>query len=345
MTRHSLIPKMSTSPRLEQVMGPGGSQVFELSYDRITVGRNDNNDIVLQSEAVSRHHAVFEREEGQYVVRDNDSKNGIQVNGVLVKEHILSDHDLVAIGNFAFRYIEGTGPSEQEIRDEAHALQNPVEHSVYPGEVGGLPSATKIKGPRSKRPLIYGAVGLLLVYAYFSSQPEKKEVKPPSDSDVPIGEAPKTEPKFEPALDPNAKVPGLKDPLMTRAEHEIDGLEVGATPQRQAEQSFRKGQREYLNKNFHRAIEDFRSALQLNRSHELADYYLRMSVFEVEAQARQNMEIGRKYFESMQYQRAMYHFQQVISDMQHRPADKMITDAEKFIALSKRRLQAAEQLP
>ena len=45
------------------------------------IGRAEDKDIVVDDRWVSRYHAQVRREEGRYVVVDQDSKNGTLVNG------------------------------------------------------------------------------------------------------------------------------------------------------------------------------------------------------------------------------------------------------------------------
>jgi hypothetical protein len=53
--------------------------------DFVSVGRADNNDIVIEQESISRFHAFFRRTvDGFFVVQDGESKNGTQVNYVRV---------------------------------------------------------------------------------------------------------------------------------------------------------------------------------------------------------------------------------------------------------------------
>ena len=46
-----------------------------------TIGRAEDNNIVVDDRWVSRYHAQVRREEGRYIVVDLDSKNGTLVNG------------------------------------------------------------------------------------------------------------------------------------------------------------------------------------------------------------------------------------------------------------------------
>jgi hypothetical protein len=50
--------------------------------NRITVGRADDNDVILQESSVSKHHAHFEtHEDGSLALTDLGSRNGTRVNG------------------------------------------------------------------------------------------------------------------------------------------------------------------------------------------------------------------------------------------------------------------------
>lgn len=331
----SALANMSASPMLEQLSGQEKGQIFELKADRVTIGRHDNNDIVIVGEAVSRYHACVERSgDGGFWVRDQQSKNGVQVNGNTVNESPLRDGDTVQIGAFLFRF---RAPIGSDLPEEGGAGE----------EAGIYAPPTSTSAPRSKRPLVYGAVGVLLLFLYLNNNSSTSPPKPKAaGGESAAGELPALpEPTLPPAL-PNPesnKVAGLEDPLL-KGEGE-DGRQKRTLELKEAEQYFRKGLREYTSENYHRAIELLRTALTLNRQHELANYYLGLSYFELERQANKNYEIGRKYFEALNYSRAIYHFQEVVNLLQHRPTDKRIKDAEKFIAQAKKRLQEAQQFP
>jgi len=59
-----------------------------------TIGRAEDNDIVVDDRWVSRYHAQVRREGGRYVIVDQDSKNGTLVNGKRVSSPtVLADGD------------------------------------------------------------------------------------------------------------------------------------------------------------------------------------------------------------------------------------------------------------
>jgi DNA-binding response OmpR family regulator len=54
---------------------------WTLAKPVISIGRWEDNDVVVDDRWVSRHHAQVRREEEGYVIQDLDSKNGTFVNG------------------------------------------------------------------------------------------------------------------------------------------------------------------------------------------------------------------------------------------------------------------------
>lgn len=70
-----------------------------LDQDYTTIGRSNDCDVVLPKRQVSRYHAQIERDDGGYVLRDLNSKNGTYVNGEKVEgePYRLKDGDEIQI--------------------------------------------------------------------------------------------------------------------------------------------------------------------------------------------------------------------------------------------------------
>ena len=82
------------------VSTPEGTREFPLKKDSVTLGREADNDIVVEAEAVSRHHAVLKRRGPAFLITDLGSTNGLSVAGEPVKEKLLTPGDYVCIGDF-----------------------------------------------------------------------------------------------------------------------------------------------------------------------------------------------------------------------------------------------------
>jgi predicted component of type VI protein secretion system len=89
----------SQSFQLVMRSGPTPGTVFELSKNETYIGRDINNDIVINDSEVSRKHARVVLQGGGYVLEDLGSTNGTFVNGQrLMGPHVLRPGELIMFG-------------------------------------------------------------------------------------------------------------------------------------------------------------------------------------------------------------------------------------------------------
>ena len=81
-----------------------------LAPDVVTIGRDPGQEIVLESDAVSRSHARLERRGDAVYVRDLGSTNGTFVNedATPVTTRRLRRGDLIRVGDTVFKYLSGS---------------------------------------------------------------------------------------------------------------------------------------------------------------------------------------------------------------------------------------------
>ncbi|KAJ3028395.1 UNVERIFIED_CONTAM: hypothetical protein HDU68_001789 [Siphonaria sp. JEL0065] len=92
----------------------GGKNHFPLIRDETTIGRNNNNHIVLNDPKISKYHAIVKRvmsdgEKTAYYLKDKNSSNGIRVNNINVIPdtlHRLHDGDKVSIGIIVLTFVD-----------------------------------------------------------------------------------------------------------------------------------------------------------------------------------------------------------------------------------------------
>ena len=78
---------------------------FDLSTEKVTVGRKPSNDIILDDPTVSGVHAAFLHMQHTYI-EDLKSTNGVKLNGKPVNKRQLNHGDIVVIGQHEFKFID-----------------------------------------------------------------------------------------------------------------------------------------------------------------------------------------------------------------------------------------------
>jgi pSer/pThr/pTyr-binding forkhead associated (FHA) protein len=139
---------MTLGKLVEQESG----QVFPLGFEVVTLGRHEENTVVLPDPNVSRHHAEITAQGGRLAIRDLDSANGTYVNGERIQEpYVLRHGDTVRVGQSQFLV---------EISSAAARQVTLVEGLKVPAEVAAA--------ERRRRSAWIGAaavVGLLVLVA------------------------------------------------------------------------------------------------------------------------------------------------------------------------------------
>lgn len=81
-------------PVLICTSGTNAGKRFEVPEGGLTIGRAEDNDIILNEEGVSRYHARFLYDNGSLWLQDAGSRNGIFVN-----EHRVTNHQDLRVGD------------------------------------------------------------------------------------------------------------------------------------------------------------------------------------------------------------------------------------------------------
>jgi VWFA-related protein len=90
----------SRSPgALRVVQGPMAEQRFVLCRGRTRIGSLEDNDVVIDTEVVSRHHAEIRASREKIEIQDLESTNGTLVNGVPIESSPLQPGDRIRIGD------------------------------------------------------------------------------------------------------------------------------------------------------------------------------------------------------------------------------------------------------
>ncbi len=89
-------------PRLI-IQSQGQSSIVEFNGARLTLGRQSDNDVVLQDKAASRSHCIIEHHNGGFQIRDLKSHNGTWIGDNRIIEADLTFNDTIRIGKTFIR--------------------------------------------------------------------------------------------------------------------------------------------------------------------------------------------------------------------------------------------------
>lgn len=93
---------------------------YEFDSTPVTIGRRDDNDVVIDNMAVSGHHAVIESEEpNYYVLVDLESLNGTFLNEKKVSREKVFDGDAIIVGKHVMNFVDLRPPFERPVREDS----------------------------------------------------------------------------------------------------------------------------------------------------------------------------------------------------------------------------------
>jgi pSer/pThr/pTyr-binding forkhead associated (FHA) protein len=91
-----------------QLTSPDGQQQPPVILDRLPlqIGRGEDADLRLDDGSVSRLHALVAGAEDRLWIEDNDSLNGVWINGKRITQRVeLKNRDRIMLGDFELVYL------------------------------------------------------------------------------------------------------------------------------------------------------------------------------------------------------------------------------------------------
>ena len=122
---------------LQVIEGLEMGQVFADLPTPITIGREEENQIRLNDDRISRFHAKIQEDNGRLILTDLESTNGTRVNGHPVKMRILRIGDQVSIGRCLLVY-----GSRLELAQKAGVVAPAASRDSQDEEGTSLPGGT-----------------------------------------------------------------------------------------------------------------------------------------------------------------------------------------------------------
>ena len=115
----------------------GSSLAMQLNKKIITIGRGEDNDIVLDAPQISRHHARLIRKDKKIFIEDLASANGTFLNGKRVGRSEISADDTLSFGTYAVKLDLARGAIEKSYQGDIILQAENIRVDVK-GESGGM---------------------------------------------------------------------------------------------------------------------------------------------------------------------------------------------------------------
>ncbi len=161
-------------PRIQFTTPDGASGALELDAERMSVGRADDNQLIIADDSVSSHHGEFAFDGSSWTFTDLGSTNGTKVGGSRVDNVNLAPGAAFQLGNVNCVFL-GDG------EEEAYSPQTTTMSTPSSG-YGSLPyngrqrtgfgPKVKQKNPGGALVTLLGVAGILACGAaiYFANQ-------------------------------------------------------------------------------------------------------------------------------------------------------------------------------
>lgn len=156
--------------------GGGRGEAFDFDESEVSIGRGDENAIVLDDGGVSRRHALISVQDGRHVLSDLGTSNGTFLNGRKIEKEPLENGDRFRVGAVEFRFELTTAENSTRIVSLAAGERVPAKGKKKTKELPAAPAKARSGKGRGLSVAVVGVLVLvgagLVVSRMGSSQDE-----------------------------------------------------------------------------------------------------------------------------------------------------------------------------
>lgn len=276
--KHFEVPKEEGQySRLICLTGKNKGEAYFLTGNRAVLGRSDKADIRVLDIKSSREHAEIAKVGKDYILTDLGSQNGVVVNDLKVRQHVLSENDKIIIGQTVYKFnVITVKPQEKQ-----KSLVDRLDEEYEEGEE---------QEPKSNKltPILIGVIVLAGFLLLDSGEEESAAMK-----------RKKSQYKLQEISDPFTATIQQRQNEDKKAKMKLNLY-------------FQKGLREYREGNYYRAISEFNNALSWSPGDPLAEFYLRKTKESLDKTVASEFNAAVRDEEALKFQSAVVHFCSII---------------------------------
>jgi pSer/pThr/pTyr-binding forkhead associated (FHA) protein len=305
MTKNVLAMKHFEMPREEGtwwrlmcLTGQTKGEAYILTGSRIVMGRSEKADVRVLDIKSSREHAEITKVGKDWILTDLGSQNGIVVNDNKVSQVKLKEGDKIVIGQTVYKFAKVVVKGQDSTKPKKNDFLDSAE---------SLPPDKK---KSSMLLVLVAVVAIALIFLDDSGSPKPNTTKKVAQSNA-------SKDVTDEYLNLVRQKQMLEDKALKQKMNTI----------------FQRGLREYREKNYFRAINEFNLALILNPTDPLADFYLRKAKEELDKVIADQFIKAKRDEEALRYQNAIVTYCSIIRLLYQYVDDPRYKNAEENIKL------------
>lgn len=109
----------------------GGGEAIPLYEASVTVGRNPSNDVCIPLGFISGTHCRLEFRDGTWHVFDENSRNGVKINGEKRASGSLKSNDVLSLGSARYRLVYARPSDSSHSPSLSESLSGIAEHDSF----------------------------------------------------------------------------------------------------------------------------------------------------------------------------------------------------------------------
>jgi pSer/pThr/pTyr-binding forkhead associated (FHA) protein len=162
-------------PRIQFTTPDGASGALELDAERMSLGRADDNQLIITDDSVSSHHGEVTFDGSSWTLTDHGSTNGTKVGGSRVESIALAPGSSFQLGNVDCVFIDVSEEAAYSAPTMTASAPSSAEYGSHPYDRSlrrGFGPKSKEKSSVSGLLTLLGIVALLACGAavFFTSQ-------------------------------------------------------------------------------------------------------------------------------------------------------------------------------
>jgi membrane fusion protein (multidrug efflux system) len=121
-------------------------KTYKLDSDRIRIGRESDNDVILAGKTCSRYHAEIVRSKGDYKIIDLGSTNGIKIGSERVQEMLITHGISIGVGQYTLSFVLSDQQADRTVRIAVDdVVPETVKTEIEPPEAPAEPAVLYIR--------------------------------------------------------------------------------------------------------------------------------------------------------------------------------------------------------